>query len=911
MILVKVAELVIETSLTPAHEDLKIECNIQNTPNTWDKVKLISSDDSIGVVAVGYSNGTTQKDNNSYQLTLEPGDSNVTLSLLFPNTTKHCFVRSNYTCQLHSNGNIFVESMEYISIPVADAAENIHIVGPTTVNEGDSYVVNCSGDLAPSDSTLDLYTRTVNATLFTKSPINPQITNGNVTESCYLHTTKRYSLSASKTDNGTEMRCEAANSSPGSKTISSAQMILVKVAELVIETSLTPAHEDLKIECNIQNTPNTWDKVKLISSDDSIGVVAVGYSNGTTQKDNNSYQLTLEPGDSNVTLSLLFPNTTKHCFVRSNYTCQLHSNGNIFVESMEYISIPVADAAENIHIVGPTTVNEGDSYVVNCSGDLAPSDSTLDLYTRTVNATLFTKSPINPQITNGNVTESCYLHTTKRYSLSASKTDNGTEMRCEAANSSPGSKTISSAQMILVKVAELVIETSLTPAHEDLKIECNIQNTPNTWDKVKLISSDDSIGVVAVGYSNGTTQKDNNSYQLTLEPGDSNVTLSLLFPNTTKHCFVRSNYTCQLHSNGNIFVESMEYISIPDAAENIHIVGPTTVNEGDSYVVNCSGDLAPSDSTLDLYTRTVNATLFTKSPINPQITNGNVTESCYLHTTKRYSLSASKTDNGTEMRCEAANSLPGSQTISSAQMILVKVAELVIETSLTPTHEDLKIECNIQNAPNTWDKVRFISSDDSIGVVAVGYSNGTTQKDNNSYQLTLEPGDSNVKLSLLFPNTTKHCFVRSNYTCQLHSNGNIFVESMEYISIPDAAENIHIVGPTTVNEGDSYVVNCSGDLAPSDSTLDLYTRTVNATLFTKSPISPQITNGDVTESCYLHTTQKYSLSASKTDNGTEMRCEAANSFPGSQTISSAQMILVKVAGNYIPFYIYCKKMYVR
>ncbi|XP_060082709.1 uncharacterized protein LOC132562001, partial [Ylistrum balloti] len=895
MILVKVAELVIETSLTPAHEDLKIECNIQNTPNTWDKVKLISSDDSIGVVAVGYSNGTTQKDNNSYQLTLEPGDSNVTLSLLFPNTTKHCFVRSNYTCQLHSNGNIFVESMEYISIPVADAAENIHIVGPTTVNEGDSYVVNCSGDLAPSDSTLDLYTRTVNATLFTKSPINPQITNGNVTESCYLHTTKRYSLSASKTDNGTEMRCEAANSSPGSKTISSAQMILVKVAELVIETSLTPAHEDLKIECNIQNTPNTWDKVKLISSDDSIGVVAVGYSNGTTQKDNNSYQLTLEPGDSNVTLSLLFPNTTKHCFVRSNYTCQLHSNGNIFVESMEYISIP--DAAENIHIVGPTTVNEGDSYVVNCSGDLAPSDSTLDLYTRTVNATLFTKSPINPQITNGNVTESCYLHTTKRYSLSASKTDNGTEMRCEAANSSPGSKTISSAQMILVKVAELVIETSLTPAHEDLKIECNIQNTPNTWDKVKLISSDDSIGVVAVGYSNGTTQKDNNSYQLTLEPGDSNVTLSLLFPNTTKHCFVRSNYTCQLHSNGNIFVESMEYISIPvaDAAENIHIVGPTTVNEGDSYVVNCSGDLAPSDSTLDLYTRTVNATLFTKSPINPQITNGNVTESCYLHTTKRYSLSASKTDNGTEMRCEAANSSPGSKTISSAQMILVKVAELVIETSLTPAHEDLKIECNIQNTPNTWDKVKLISSDDSIGVVAVGYSNGTTQKDNNSYQLTLEPGDSNVTLSLLFPNTTKHCFVRSNYTCQLHSNGNIFVESMEYISIPDAAENIHIVGPTTVNEGDSYVVNCSGDLAPSDSTLDLYTRTVNATLFTKSPINPQITNGNVTESCYLHTTKRYSLSASKTDNGTEMRCEAANSSPGSKTISSAQMILVKVA----------------
>ncbi|XP_021374100.1 mucin-22-like [Mizuhopecten yessoensis] len=886
-------EIQLGSSLTSPHGDLLIECNVQYAPNTWNEIKLISTGVSSGIEAVCYANGTTQKDNNSYQLTLHPTGNNVSISLLFPNTTKQCFARSNYTCLLYGNNDVMVETTKYVSIPVTDAAENLEIVGIPTINEGDRYVVNCTGDLAPPSSTLDLYTRTANATSFTKSSVNPLLTSGVVTQSCYLQTTKSYTLIANMNDNGTEMRCEALNSSPGSRTTSGSRTVSVTVSEIQLGSSLTSPYGDLLIECNVQYAPNTWNKIKLISSDVSSGIVAVGYANGTTKEDNNSYQLSFLPVDSNISISLLFPNKTKHCVARRNYTCLLYVNDDTFAETTQYISVP--DAVENLEIVGNTMLNEGDRYVVNCTGDLAPSSSTLDLYTRTANATSFTKSSVNPLLTNGVVTQSCYLQTTKSYTLIANMNDNGTEMRCEALNSSPGSRTTSGSRTVSVTVSEIQLGSSLTSPHGDLLIECNVQYAPNTWNKIKLISSDVSSGIVAVGYANGTTKEDNNSYQLSFLPVDSNISISLLFPNKTKHCVARRNYTCLLYVNDDTFAETTQYISVPDAVENLEIVGNTMLNEGDRYVVNCTGDLAPPSSTLDLFTRTATATSFTKSSANPLLTSGVVTQSCYLQTTKSYTLIANMTDNGTEMRCEALNSSPGSRTTSGSRTVSVTVSEIQLGSSLTSPYGDLLIECNVQYAPNTWNKIKLISSDVSSGIVAVAYANGTTKEDNNSYQLSFLPVDSNISISLLLPNKTKHCVARRNYTCLLYVNDDTFAETTQYISVPDAAENLEIVGNTMLNEGDRYVVNCTGDLAPPSSTLDLYARTANATSFTKSSANPLVTSGVVTQSCYLQTTKSYTLIANMTDNGTEMRCEALNSSPGSRTTSGSRTVSVTVS----------------
>ncbi|XP_033759514.1 uncharacterized protein LOC117341760 [Pecten maximus] len=887
-------EMQLVSSLSTPNGDLIIECNVHYAPKAWNTVKLMSSDANTGILAVGHVNGTTQSDNNAHHINFRADDSNVSISLLFPNTTKHCFSRSNYTCSIYRNEDVFVETTEYISTPVEEAAQNPEIDGITTVNEGDTYTVNCSGDLAPPSTTLNLFTRTANATSFTKSSVVALSTIGNITESCYLQTTKSYNLIADRTDNGTEMRCEAVNTSPGSQTISDSRVIVVNVAEMQLVSSLSSPNGDLIIECNVHYAPKAWNTVKLVSSDANTRILAVGHVNGTTQSDNNAYHLNFQADDSNVSISLLFPNTTKHCFARSNYTCSLYRNEDVFVETTEYISTPVEEAAQHPEIEGITTVNEGDTYTANCSGDLAPPSTTLNLFTRTANATSFTKSSVVALSTIGNLTESCYLQTTKSYNLIADRTDNGTEMRCEAVNTSPGSRTISDSRVIVVNVAEMQLVSSLSSPNGDLIIECNVHYAPKAWNTVKLMSSDANTGILAVGHVNGTTQSDNNAYQLNFQADDSNVSISLLFPNTTKHCFARSNYTCSLYRNEHVFVETTEYISIPveEAAQNPEIDEITTVNEGDTYTVNCSGDLAPQSTTLDLYTRTANATSYTKSPVDALVTIGNLTESCYIQTTKSYNLIADRTDNGTEMRCEAVNTSPGSQTISDSRMIVVNVAEMQLASSLSSPNGDLIIECNAKFAPKDWSELKLMSNSTNIGVVAVGYVNGSAQKDNSSYQMTLQSAESNVSISLLFPNTTKHCFVGSDYTCLLYRNGDIVVETTEYISIPaiDAAENVVIFGNTTLNEGDKYEVNCTGDLAPPSSTLDLYIKAVNATSFKKSSASPQITIDKLTDVCYLQTTKSYTFVADRDVNGTQLKCEGINAT----AVSGIKSLIVRI-----------------
>ena len=116
-----------------------------------------------------------------------------------------------------------------------------------------------------------------------------------------------------------------------------------------------------------------------------------------------------------------------------------------------------------------------------------------------------------------------------------------------------------------------------------------------------------------------------------------------------------------------------------------------------------------------------------------------------------------------------------------------------IDSSQTTTQDDLLIECNVQSAPNTWDEIKLISPDGSSGIEAVGYVNGTTQKDNNTYQVTVVSAESNVSIGLLFPNTTKHCFARRNYTCLLYDRNNVIVETMTYVSIPGIYDNYLII----------------------------------------------------------------------------------------------------------------------
>ncbi|XP_060084065.1 uncharacterized protein LOC132563324 [Ylistrum balloti] len=161
-------------------------------------------------------------------------------------------------------------------------------------------------------------------------------------------------------------------------------------------------------------------------------------------------------------------------------------------------------------------------------------------------------------------------------------------MRCEAGSSTLGSVSVTFALMILVSV-EIQVESSLTSPNEDLLIECNIQYVPNGWNEIKLVSADINIGIIAVGYSNRTTKKDSNSYQLTLEFGENNVSISLLFPNTTHHCFARNNYTCVLHNNGNVFVEKTEYVSIPEMEMNDSLTKP-----GEEITITCNVRYAPS-----------------------------------------------------------------------------------------------------------------------------------------------------------------------------------------------------------------------------------------------------------------------------------------------------------------------------
>ncbi|XP_021352218.1 uncharacterized protein LOC110449589 [Mizuhopecten yessoensis] len=890
-------EIQLGSSLTSPHGDLLIECNVQYAHNTWNEIKLISSDVSSGIEAVCYANGTTQKDNNSYQLTLHPTGNNVSISLLFPNTTKQCFARSNYTCLLYGNNDVMVETTKYVSIPVADAAENLEIVGIPTINEGDRYVVNCTGDLAPPSSTLDLYTRTANATSFTKSSVNPLLTSGDVTQSCYLQTTKSYTLIANMNDNGTEMRCEALNSSPGSRTTSGSRTVSVTGSEIQLGSSLTSPYGDLLIECNVQYAPNTWNKIKLISSDVSSGIVAVGYANGTTKEDNNSYQLSFLPVDSNISISLLFPNKTKHCFARRNYTCLLYVNDDTFAETTQYISIP--DAAENLEIVGNTMLNEGDRYVVNCTGDLAPPSSTLDLYARTANATSFTKSSANPLLTSGVVTQSCYLQTTKSYTLIANMNDNGTEMRCEALNSSPGSRTTSGSRTVSVTVSDIQLGSSLTSPHGDLLIECNVQYAPNTWNEVKLISSDVSAGIVAVGYVNGTTQKDNNSYQLTFQHSDRNMSISLLFPNTTKHCFGRSNYRCLLNSDSDdIIVETTENVSIPvvDTAEHVVIVGNTTWNEGDRYVVNCTGDLAPPSSTLDLYTRTTNATSFTKSSVNPLVTIDGVTESCYLQTTKSYTFIADRTDNGTELRCEALNTSSGT-SMSTRQSIVVRVAEMEMNDSITTPEEEITISCNVRYAPSGWDNFSIVSvNNNDIHVTA--FSNGTIQQGNSSYTARLQQSSPDMLLNVLFLNTTTHCYARGSYVCTLTDIGIIVINNTATVIITDIASNVTLEGNGTVDEGDRYEMRCSGRVATEGGDLHLHVRSGNTSDFIRTTEVPIVTVGDFNDMCYQSITKSYGFIAEKVQNGTEFACVATNvKLSSYQSTTSIDMVVDFAAFN--------------
>ncbi|XP_021375536.1 uncharacterized protein LOC110464582 [Mizuhopecten yessoensis] len=466
------------------------------------------------------------------------------------------------------------------------------------------------------------------------------------------------------------MRCEAVNSSPGSRTTSSSRMVLVKLAEIQLDSSLASSHANLLIACNVQHAPNTWNEIKLMSSDISTGIVAVGYVNGTTQKDNNSYQLTFQPSSSNVAISLQFPNTTKHCFGRRNYTCSLYDNGNIIVDAAKYVSIPVVDTAVNVKIEGNTTLNKGDTYVVNCTGDLAPPSSTLDLYTRTANAASFTKSSVKPIVTIDGISESCYVQSTKSYFFIADITDNGTELRCEALNSSSGLTSMSKGQLIIVRVAEMEMNDSITTPEEEITISCNVRYAPSGWDNFSIVSvNNDDIHVTA--FSNGTFQQGNSSYTARLQQSIPYMILSVLFPNTTTHCYARGSYVCTLIDNGIIVINNTATVIIADIASNLTLNGISTVNEGDRYEMSCSGRVATEGGELHLHTRSVNTSDFVRTTEVPIVTVGENNDLCYQLITKTYNFIAENVQNGTGFSCVATNAkLSSYQSTSSIDMVV-------------------------------------------------------------------------------------------------------------------------------------------------------------------------------------------------------------------------------------------------
>ncbi|XP_069105214.1 uncharacterized protein [Argopecten irradians] len=224
---------------------LRIDCNVENSPSDWNEIRMMSTDANVGVVATGYENGTIHSDNSTYELSLVAVDSNVSIGLVFPNTTNYSSIRSNYTCQMLRTGNIVAEATEYVTIP-----------------------------------------------------------------------------------------------------------------DMAINDSITAPGEAITISCNVRYPPSIWEQFNIVSVNSTV-IHGRAYPNGTVVGGNSSYTVELQQNSENMTLSVIFPNTTTHCTARGSYLCMFSFTGSVIEQSS---SVIISDHASGLILDGNNTVEEGERF---------------------------------------------------------------------------------------------------------------------------------------------------------------------------------------------------------------------------------------------------------------------------------------------------------------------------------------------------------------------------------------------------------------------------------------------------------------------------------------------------------------------------------------------------------------------
>ncbi|XP_021374098.1 mucin-3A-like [Mizuhopecten yessoensis] len=217
--------------------------------------------------------------------------------------------------------------------------------------------------------------------------------------------------------------------------------------------------------------------------------------------------------------------------------------------------------------------------------------------------------------------------------------------------------------------------------------------------------------------------------------------------------------------------------------------------------------------------------------------------------------------------------------------------EMEMNDSITRPEEEITISCNVRYAPSGWDNFSIVSvNNDDIHVTA--FSNGTFQQGNSSYTARLQQSSPDMILSVLFLNTTTHCYARGSYVCTLIDNGIIVINNTATVIITDIASNLTLEGNGTVNEGDRYEMSCSGRVATEGGELHLHVRSGNTSDFIRTTEVPIVTVGDFNDMCYQSITKNYGFIAEKVQNGTEFACVATNvKLTSYQSTTSIDMVV--------------------
>ncbi|OWF39823.1 uncharacterized protein LOC110464583 isoform X2 [Mizuhopecten yessoensis] len=223
--------------------------------------------------------------------------------------------------------------------------------------------------------------------------------------------------------------------------------------------------------------------------------------------------------------------------------------------------------------------------------------------------------------------------------------------------------------------------------------------------------------------------------------------------------------------------------------------------------------------------------------------------------------------------------------------------EMEMNDSITTPEEEITISCNARYAPSGWDNFSIVSvNNDDIHVTA--FSNGTIRQSNSSYTARLQQSSPDMILSVLFPNTTTHCYARGSYVCSLTDDGIIVINDTATVIITNRASNLTLKGNGTVNEGDRYEMNCSGRVATEGGDLHLHVRSGNTSDFIRTTEVPIVTVGEFNDLCYQSVTKTYHFFAEKVQNGTEFSCVATNvKLSSYQTSSSIDMVVDFAAFN--------------